>query len=179
MLLQAKKNKRGISMVIGYILLIAISIVMSIIVFQWLKTYVPKESINCPEGTSIFIKEVHYNCTKKELDITIRNNGKFGIDGYFIHVSNKSDEEIATIDISSNITEGGIISGSSVRFSELIENALSPGDTGNTITSHFNVAGYGTLYKVEIIPTRIQEEDNKKRVVSCSNAKTEQDLACS
>jgi hypothetical protein len=173
------KNRKGLSVVIGYVLLISISIVMSIIVYQWLKTYVPKDVVACPEGTSIFIKDVYYDCTGNFLNVTIKNNGKFSINGYFIHVSNITDlEALATIDIASRITEGGNVSGSSVIFSLLTENLLTPEDTSNTRTTVFNVSGYGTLYKVEIIPTRIQEYEKKKRLVSCSNAKVRELLTC-
>ncbi len=179
MLLQAKGNKRALSIVIGYILLIAISIVMSIIVYQWLKTYVPKDTAKCSEGTSFFIKEISYNCTSKKLDITVKNNGKFSINGYFIHVSNSSNPDVlATIDISRNITDGGIVSGSSITFSDTIKNALTPEEPTNAKLCSFNIAGYSQLYKIEIIPTRMQEIDNKERLVSCGDAKVEETLSC-
>lgn len=181
MLLQAKKNKRGLSVVIGYVLLISVSIAMSILVYQWLKTYVPKDAIKCSEGTSIFIKDITYTCTsgKETLNITVKNNGKFSINGYFIYVSNVSDPNIlTTIDISSRIAEGGGTTGNSIVFSDLIENYLTPDEPTNIRKSSFDVTGYGTLYKVEIIPTRIQEENNKKRVVSCSDAKVEEAFTC-
>ena len=182
MLLPAIQNKHGISIVIGYVLLIAISIVMSIIVYQWLKTYVPKEAIGCSEGTSVFIKEIYYDCTNSVLNITLKNNGKFSVYGYFIHVSNKSGEEIPTIDISKNITKGGVISGNSITFSTGIENALintfTPEEPTNVKMSSFNVRGYGLLYKVEIIPTRMQEVNNKEKLVTCGNTKVEESLAC-
>jgi hypothetical protein len=181
MLLQVDKNKKGISIVIGYILLIAISIVMSVLVYSWLKTYVPKESLKCPEGTSLFIKEISYTCTpgKETLNITVKNNGKFSINGYFIHVSNVSDPDaLATIDISSRILIGGKTSGSSIVFDNLIENYLTPDEPTNVRMSSFNVTGYGTLYKVEIIPIRLQKEDNKKRIVSCGDAKVEEMFSC-
>ncbi len=184
MLLQAKdkkmkRDKRGISIVIGYILLIAVSMTMSILVYQWLKTYVPTDSVKCSEGTSLFIKSVDYDCTSKILTLTLQNNGKFGIDGYFIHVSDKPNEELATIDISSKLSSGGTISGNSVRFSETIENSLSPEDLHNVQISSFNVQSYGTLSKVEIIPTRMETISNKKRIVSCGGSKVEEQLACS
>lgn len=179
MLLPAKWNKRALSIVIGYILLIAISIVMSIIVYQWLKTYVPKDTIKCSEGTSIFIKDISYNCITSKLDITVKNNGKFSINGYFIHVSNSSNPDIlATIDISRNITSGGIVSGNSITFSDLLENALTPDEPTNVKLSSFDVTGYGLLYNVEIIPTRIQEIEDKKRLVSCGDAKIKEALTC-
>jgi FlaG/FlaF family flagellin (archaellin) len=178
MLLRAVNDKRGISIVIGYVLLIAISIVMSVVVYQWLKTYVPTDSIECDDGTSLFINDVSYNCATGRLDITVKNNGKFSINGYYVHVSNKAGEELATIDISKKIFEGGSVYGAtnSIMFSEGKENFLAP---ESSIVSAFNVADYSTgLVKIEIIPTRIQEIDNKKRLVSCSGAKIKQDLEC-
>jgi len=179
MLLPAAGNKRALSIVIGYILLIAISIVMSVIVYQWLKTYVPKDVVTCSEGTSIFIKELSYNCTNSKLDVTIKNNGKFSINGYFIHVSNSSNPDVlATIDISKNLTDGGIVSGNSIVFSDMVENALTPDEPTNMKLCSFNVTGYGRLYKIEIIPTRMQEIEDKKRLVSCGDARVEETLVC-
>jgi len=182
MLLRALKGKkRGLSVVIGYILLIAISIVMSIVVYQWLKTYVPKDTTKCSEGTSIFIRDLSYTCTsgKEALNITVKNNGKFSVNGYFIHVSNVSNLDVlATIDLSSKVLVGGKISGNSIVFNELIENYLTPDEPMNIRMTSFNATGYGRLYKVEIVPIRLQEEGNKKRIVSCGDAKIEESLTC-
>jgi FlaG/FlaF family flagellin (archaellin) len=179
MLLPAE-DKRGISLIIGYILLVAISIVMSIIVYQWLRTYVPTEAVACPDGTSIFISKLSYDCVSGILDVTVKNNGKFGVNGYFIHASNKAGEELATIDLSGKIFPDKYIYGStnSITFSETTENSLSPDSP--EVTSSFNVGDYASahLVKVEIIPTRTQVLDNKKRLVSCSDAKIDEDIKC-
>lgn len=176
MLLQVKKDKSGVSIVIGYVLLISISIVMSIVVFQWLRTYVPTEGLECDEGTSIFVREIYYNSTAGRLDITVKNNGKFSVDGYFIRVSDNIDEEqIATIDISSKIEAGGNFLGNSIKFSNE-DNFLTPDEPHNEILSSFDVSSYETLYKVEIVPIRIQEIEGRKRLVSCTNAKIEQPI---
>jgi len=180
MLLRA--DKKALSIVIGYVLLIAISIVMSVIVYAWLKTYVPKDVTKCDEGTSIFLKNFIYNCTagKEMLNITLKNNGKFSIDGYFIHASNVSNaDSLAVIDLSGKILNGGIVSGNSVKFSQTIENALTPDLLTNEKMSSFNSTGYGRIYKIEIIPIRMQVIDNTKKVVSCSDVKIEQTLTCS
>ncbi|MEK6738241.1 MAG: hypothetical protein AABY74_06215, partial [Planctomycetota bacterium] len=55
---------------------------MSILVYQFLKTYIPKDSPTCPEGTSILIKEAP--CVSNTLTLTLKNNGRFSLDGYFI-----------------------------------------------------------------------------------------------
>jgi hypothetical protein len=178
-----KKNKKGLSVIIGYVLLMVISIVMSAIVYQWLKTYVPKDTAICSDGTSMFIQEVNYDCTGNILTVTVKNNGRFSIDGYFIHVSNKSEEKIGTIDLAPRLITASSqdlleqVSGSEVRFTS-IANSLSPEDGSNTNVKSFNVSSYGTLYKIEIIPVRIQEVDNQKRIVGCSSAKSEESLVC-
>ena len=173
------KNKRGISIVIGYVLLIGVSIVMSILVYQWLKTYVPTEELKCPEGTSIFIKETVYDCINRKLDITLQNNGKFSLAGYFIHVSTNQDtESLATIDLSSKLSTGGIKFGNSIIYTEGT-NGLTPDSPGYIKTSSFDVSAYGiSLTEVEIIPTRFQEEDEKNRYLSCSEGKVRETLKC-
>ena len=172
------KNRKGISMIIGYVLLIAVSIVMSILVYQWIKTYVPTESLECSEGTSIFIRTINYDCENSTLSITLKNNGKFSINGFYIRVSNKSGEELAAIDISSRLLDGGIISATSIVFSELVENALTPDEPSNLKILSFNVSGLGQLYTLEIVPIRLQVIEDKKQSLSCSNAKIEEDLIC-
>ena len=64
MMLRDKKrklNKKGVSVIIGYVLLIAFAILISAGVYAWLKTYVPREPLNCPDGVSIFVKEAGFN----------------------------------------------------------------------------------------------------------------------
>ncbi len=170
-----KKNRRGLSIVIGYILLISVSITMSIVVYQWLKTYVPADSIHCSEDTSMFIENLSYNCGGKEINLTLRNNGKFKVDGYFIYASNKDNEELAIISLSHNITEGGYTFGNSIVFDQIIKNSLA---TGEVRFSSFNVTGYGQLYKIEIVPIRLEEMNGKNVTASCSDATIREKLTC-
>jgi len=190
MLLPMKKNnylkgKKGISIVIGYVLLIAVSIVMSVIVYQWISTYVPTDSVKCDEGTSLFITNINYDCVADELNVTIKNNGRFSIQGFFIHASNKTEGEIATIDLSHNVTEVRDDSGKCLRncrsgnyvvFNQFSENALNP---GSPLLITFNVSDFeDSLKKIEIIPARIQEVDGVKRLVTCGDAKIQEMIAC-
>ncbi len=171
------KDKYGISIVIGYILLISVSIVMSILVYQWLRTYVPTETPQCSDGTSVLIKNVFYDCTSEneELTLTIKNNGRFSVNGFFIHASNKTEEEVAIIDLSIKVTTAESLFGNSVIFG-LSENSLAP---GKEKTFSFDVREYSNkLVKIEIIPTRIQDIEGKTRLVSCSDAKVEESITC-
>ncbi|MEK6842805.1 MAG: hypothetical protein AABX84_03230, partial [Nanoarchaeota archaeon] len=100
------KNKLGISVMIGYILLISMAIMMSIIVYQWVKTYVPQKSIECEDGVSLFVQSYNNDCDNERLDLTLKNNGRFDIAGYFIHATTSPTQELAVIDISSETAKG-------------------------------------------------------------------------
>jgi len=160
------KNKKAISVMIGYVLLISAAIFMSAIVYAWLKTYVPKAALECPDTTSIFMKNYLYD--GNELQITLKNNGKFNLAGYFIRATNSPEQELATIDLSSKLFDGGVKVDNFILFKEGNENILGPNQ--ETIQK-FNVTEIGPIYSIEIIPTRYQEQDNKMRFVSCGNAK--------
>lgn len=82
-------NKRGVSEIVGYVLLISISFALAAMVFSWLKFYVtPGEEFECDEGVSISIRG--YSCNETFLNISLRNDGRFNIDGYIVRVNNKT-----------------------------------------------------------------------------------------
>ncbi len=168
------KSKKGVSIVVGYVILIALALTMSGVVYMWIKTYVPADSLNCPSGVSIFIKKSKFNSTDSTLNITIKNNGKFNLGGYFIQVTNDSSQELATIDISTylNTSYSGQILGNSVLFSVDAGNSLEPTKEASYI---FDIPStIGTPYSLRITPLRFQEEKNRERLVSCQNAQTTQ-----
>lgn len=156
------KNKRGLSEMVGYVILITIGIVMGLLVYQWLKTYVPVEKLECPDGVSMIIDSV--TCSSSNtITIKLTNTGLFDIYGINARISNKGDDEIAT----DSITDG-----------EIVTIELSP---GNSIEKIFNVDvlgnGYGYIYLIEVEPVRLQP--NSKGVLTyatCGEAKVRQKL---
>ncbi len=170
------KNKKGISVMIGYVLLVTAAIVMGAIAYQWIRTYVPSEGLACPEDVSVFIKE--YACGGNEFNITLKNNGKFSIAGYFIHVTNESEQEIATKDISQNITLGGVSAGGSVIFIAGSTNSMKPNEERKSV---FGLAGADitNITLVQITPVRYHTVENKLRFVSCGGSKIKEELTCS
>jgi hypothetical protein len=169
-----KRNKKGLSVVVGYVLLIVFVVFLGVVVYNWMKTYVPQDDLNCPEGTSLFIKD--YNCTtNSQLNLTLKNNGKFNVGGYFIRVTNTSGVGLATIDLSKNITSGeDFLAPTGVKFGGA-ENSLPP----NYDATHvFNISDYTNIYSVEIVPIRWQEEARRKRLVSCKTSIIRENLIC-
>jgi hypothetical protein len=173
------KNKKGLSIIVSYVLLIGISIGLSIIVYTWMKTYVPKESLECPDGVSLSISRLTYESATKILNITFRNNGRFSIDGFYIRGSNKSAElgEISDLSLASNMIflnkdQEETVYGDLIRF-QIVENSFAP---MTYTTRSFNLTKYGTMKKIEIIPARYQIVNDKKKLLQCSNAKIQEIL---
>ena len=171
-----KKKKMAVSELIGYILLITFAIVIAGVVFAWLKTYVPKEGLACPDSVSIYVSDYNFDKSLKELSLTLKNNGQFSVGGIFIYYSTDKTQEIAINDLSSEISsDSGIKMNPGVRFGIDPEN-LNPFEPGYDKEIIFNIAGIDKIYAVEITPIRWQEEKTKIRVVSCANAKTKKIL---
>ncbi len=159
---------------ISYVLLIAFAITMGGIIYQWMKTYVPKNPIECPEGVSIFIKEAI--CTDEggsfSLNLGLKNNGRFDVAGYFIHATEDETQELATQDLS-NYIEDGEKFGSAIILSPESENLFKINNEADSVFNFDN-----KIYSVEIIPVRFQTEENKKRLISCGNAKIKEKVIC-
>lgn len=102
------KTKKGLSEMISYILLVAITIGLSIGVYAWLKYQIPSCSESDPEcflekdcsaDTSLIIN--NYSCTLNTFSLSILNNGRFNISGVILAVTDKvsgiPDEYLAPI----------------------------------------------------------------------------------
>jgi len=172
------KNKRGISVMVGYVLLITLAVVMGGILYAWLSGWIPAEVPECPEATSIVIKDYNCNLTSNRLDLTLSNNGRFDLGGYLIRVTNTSTQEIATINLGPSLifTGRGIIFENFVLLGDLNDNSFVANDE---VQNAFNITRYGNLHKVEITPARWYNQDNKVRFLSCGDVSTlRQDINC-
>jgi len=170
------RGKKGISPLIGYVLLVVFAVVISSVVFQWLRTYVPAQAMECPDGVSLFLNEVTFDSDTGELSLTMTNNGRFSIDGYFINIKNDSEQDLATIGIWNCLDKEK--SSPAQNFSGYVsfdlqdKNLFKP---QNQTTHVFNILEeYGEPDSVSIIPTRQQEHRGRERLVSCGNARVEQ-----
>ena len=172
------KNRKGVSSVIGYILLIGITMAISAFVYTWVKSYVPKDIQSCPDGTSIFIQEAYCQIksdTEYVLNLTVENNGRFDVAGYFILATNAPNQKLATVDLASKWEGGlGYAAGNAILFPEgESSNVIVPNQKVKTI---FNLTE--PIYSLEITPIRFQTEENRQRLVSCGNAKVKETISC-
>ena len=168
-------DKRGISIMIGYVLLITTAVVMGAITYKWIITYVPTDPLECEDGSSLFIKESLCDNSNAELhlNLTISNNGRFNLDGYYIRGSTSAEQEIATRDIASF---GNSSSPAGFILFTTDGGELEPGEEASNNFIFDNTIPDLTL--IEIIPLRYQVEDNKKRLLVCGDAKVKEIISC-
>ena len=76
-------HKRGISEIISYVLLILVAITMGMLVYGFLKLYVPKEKPECKDGINLIIESAqckHETNGINNLSVVLRNRGLFKVD---------------------------------------------------------------------------------------------------
>jgi len=139
-----KKNKKGLSELVSYVLLVVISLSIAIGVYAWLKGNLPSENERpkCPEDVAIVVSD--YNCnlisSPKILQLKVENKGYFTVDGFYIRVSNNSEKlptlSITTIDGESNL-----------RVQGQYYSTLNPGET---VLTNFSYGEIETVKKVQI-----------------------------
>jgi flagellin-like protein len=139
------QKKKGLSEIVAYVLLIVIAISLSLLVYAWLKGHLPTKTEKCPEDVSLIIEEYSCNTITKEIDLILRNNGLFNIDGMIIKASN-TQEGLAGCPLT-NEKEGQYF----------FDEKLGPGkalEPGKSITANFNYENCGSIVKIGIIPLK-------------------------
>ena len=148
-----KGDKRSVSAIVAYVVLITIAISLSVLVYNWLRFYVsPEPEGGCPDGISLVIQDYHCDSGTggMGLNITLKNKGLFTINGFILRVHDREDAEIGLY----NFTNDG--------------SALNPGDKINN-QYLFSQAGGGLspewrLEKITLIEVQPFIIENNQRV---------------
>ncbi len=171
------KNKKAISPLIGYIMLVVFVIAMSPIVYNYLKTYTKQDMPKCVDGVSIFITD--YSCEdikrNKILSLELKNNGRFDISGFYIRATTSQDQKLASYNLAEYLSSGGgENAGDWIIFSGLSKNSFTTAQKSEFI---FNITNT-KIYSIEIIPTRYEERNNKREFSICDNSKIREEIVC-
>ena len=141
-----RKNKKGLSEVVSYVLLIVVAISISAGVYVWMKNYIPKDTFECPEDLALIISD--YSCyeavnggvTENKLSVTLENAGLFSVSGFGLRASNDPDS-LPII----NLNVPGMEDVIGIPFTPELE----PGERRTFI---FDYTPYGDLFELQIIP---------------------------
>lgn len=142
------ENKKAISELIAYVLLVSLSIALSIAVYSWLRAYASPTTLKaCPDGVSVIIQD--YICDKGNITINISNKGLFKIDGYIFRINNETDVNGNPVGLPvKNIAKGPVI-------------LLSPLNPGEITSSSWKYKQeYTRIVEMEIEPFRIEGKKN-------------------
>ena len=149
-----RNNKKAVSEVISYVLLIVIAMSLATGVYAWMKFYVPSEKEEkCADDTAISV--IDYKCVtyggQKYIRLTILNQGFFEVDGFFITASN----DIARPPFESlNSSEPAQLT--SGRYNFFIPDKLKPGASKENIEFKYpryqNGTEWSNIKRVKIQP---------------------------
>ncbi|MDP1695902.1 MAG: hypothetical protein Q8L29_03245 [archaeon] len=162
------KNKKGVSEIVSYTLLVIIAVGLSVLVYNFLLGYVPKDKVGqCPEGTSLIVQSIvceQISGTATITELKLSNKGLWNIPFAYIRV--------------------GVV-GAKVRSSlepspYPFEPVLAPGKTTEPFSLDVSpdIINYlsGTEYEIEVQPVIFSEETQKR--IACTNSIITQPFSC-
>ncbi len=180
-------NKKGISQMVAYVILIVISLSLAVIVYGWLQLQIPKEKAECSSDISLIIKEVdcNYDTAKGEVSIKFQNKGLFTIDGGYIRGSSELDGAIdKDLYISGGFKQKGdtLSTGSFagdreegfLSFEFLKGSGLTPNEEYNVVVEKPGL-GNNPLYEIEVVPFVSSDEDD---LVLCNEKSLTREVRC-
>ncbi len=133
-------NKKGLSELISYVLLVVMVVAIASGVYIWAKSKVPVQYEECPSELTAAISSCWYTAT--DINLRITNTGKFDIDCFYFYLvsggnATKVNYETRSCDSNSQIIPLNISSFADITF---IPTSVSLVD------------------KIKIIPVKIQKE---------------------
>jgi hypothetical protein len=161
------QNKRGLSEIIGYALLIVLVVGMAATVYSFLKVYVPKEKAQCPHDVSLIIDKM--TCEDKKLNITLINSGLFSVQGVYVKNGNSS----RTFKTILNCPDFNNKATCVLHFGDTPENSveLKPGEIWNKLFMNETLVG---MQEIEIQPLAIVD----RTIAVCDKAIITQKVNC-
>lgn len=168
------KHKKAVSEMIGYVLIIAMIIIIAPIVYSWLKSYASEGTIpECNSDTSILIKNYFCNTTSWNLTLTISNNGFFTTNGFSIKATTSPEQDLATLDLS----ETFVISSGKNTQDGVVFATLNPGESFDFVFDLKKLTSAQTrISSIELTPVLKVEVNNKEELAYCENSRIKQEI---
>jgi len=155
-------DKKGVSLVLSYVILILIVLTLAGITYAWLKFRIPKDIKECSEDISLIIKNVDIDSGKREAIITFQNKGFFTADGVLLRYAKDDYTQISEPINNFEDEKGNKVSYYTVN--------INPGDTKTIGPFYYKIVGAsGSLTKIELIPFIYEDETNEP--ILCEDAK--------
>lgn len=159
-------NKRGVSEIVSYVLLIVIAVGASVLVYTLLSQIVPRPSIACSSDISLVIKDAQCSISKNQLNITFLNKGRFSVDAAYIRVGIPGRDSKTWInnDVSNNFYFGAIGKGlpPNREITWPLDISTSPANTIIKTTGEYILEVQPAMWDTEV-----------RKIVACESIVTE------
>lgn len=174
-ILRRIKGKRGVSTMVGYVLLISMVLVLSAVLYQWMASYVPQTDLECESGISLAVQSA--TCSPTEINLTLRNTGRFGVSGFYVRGVTATGEKTSLETFIDSDLSGGREEQGGVfikRAGSLFDNKFLPQEQEEF---YFELMDH-EYQELEILPIRVQEISGRAQLLSCSSALIRYPLSC-
>lgn len=160
-----KHDKKGVSLMLSYVILIFIVISLWGLIYAWMKLQVNiSPPVDCKEGTSVVLAE--NTCSENLMRFKIENNGRFNVDGVIISVGNNS-KNIPTTYLVPYYTQPGKTQLEGYFY---FDGPLAPRETKEAVFSNKKKDGNTINIKIiQIIQIQPFIFDKKNKII-CQNA---------
>jgi hypothetical protein len=153
------QNKRALSEMLSYALLVVIALGLSAAVYAWIWTMVPKQQEKCDDQVSLVIDQYSCDDAAKEINITFKNKGNWVIEGFIIRASNKSGiQPVYPLPLPGKL-DGRVYS------------QIMPDASASYIFTYSKLKGVAS---VNVKPFQVKN----KKMISCDSAAITQDIDC-
>jgi len=174
---KTNQNKKAVSLMLSYVLLILIAFSIGILVYFWMKNISdPTGGPECPDGVSFLIRDSSCDGTTNNLTVYISNKGRFNIDGFVVRGSND-----ATGDAVINLIENDNkleARGEGLNIIESTVGPLNPNEQSAYEFTYNDAIFPDNVYKIKVGAIRIQEENEREEIVVCKNTFVSLNVEC-
>ena len=158
-------NKKGVSLMVGYALLIVIAIALAAIVYPYLKSIgVPIEKVECNPDISLSIENISCNRAGRSLSFNLLNRGLFNVTGVYIRFAEAERSIRPQINTGKELYLTGLVNPA----------PLGPGQETPTRTYPTGNLPSGKSFVLEVQPAIFK----KSVLVPCSNKIITQSVEC-
>jgi len=138
------KEKRGVSLIVSYALLIVILIMLSMLVYSFLKLRLPSDFDECREGVSLTAENVVCSNETGIITFNVLNNGLFTVPAFFVRFYEKDSKVGWQLNKGRELLDNAILPDESVSFQGVISNYLISGEDE---------------YVIEIQPAMVKDDE--------------------
>ena len=148
------------------------------------KGFNPTDPKECHDGVSLAVIQSLCNSSSNQLTLTLKNNGRFNIAGYYIGASTNESSGIGGVDLTKywvkeQSSEGITTTKGAIIFvPERFENRENPLGISDNRIDVFDLSNVDTIHFIRILPLRREKINGRDEVVVCGRGIEKHDVSC-